>query len=99
MAKRRKMTTFERLRRGNLTREQRKELGRRLQSPDPGLEIVNRHAAGIDVGSASHFVAVPPDRDPHPIREFGSWTAELEEMAAWLKACKIETVSVQATGV
>jgi transposase len=99
MAKRRKMTTFERLRRGNLTREQRKELGRRLQSPDPGLEIVNRHAAGIDVGSASHFVAVPPDRDPHPIREFGSWTAALEEMAAWLKACKIETVSVQATGV
>jgi transposase len=93
------MSTFERLQRGNLTREQRKELGRRLQSPDPGLEIVHRNAAGIDVGSGSHFVAVPPDRDPQPIREFGAWTAALQEMAAWLKACKIETVSVQATGV
>jgi hypothetical protein len=40
MAKR-KMSIFERLQRGKMTRDQRKELGRRLQSPDPGLEIVH----------------------------------------------------------
>jgi len=94
-----KMSTFERLQRGKLSRQQCKELGRRLQSPNPGLEIIHRNAAGIDVGSGSHFVAVPPDRDVQPIREFGSWTAALHEMAAWLKSCAIDTVVVQATGV
>jgi len=95
----RKISTFERLQRGKLSRKQCKELGRRLQSPNPGLEIIHRNAAGIDVGSGSHFVAVPPDRDTQPIREFGSWTAALHEMAAWLKSCAIDTVVVQATGV
>lgn len=99
MTIRRKMSTFERLQRGKLSRQQCKELGRRLQSPDPGLEIIHRDAAGIDVGSGSHFVAVPPDRDAQPIREFGSWTAALHEMAAWLKSCRIQTVAIQATGV
>ena len=32
-------------------------------------------------------------------REFGSWTAALEEMAQWLKSCGIETVVMQSTGV
>jgi transposase len=34
-----------------------------------------------------------------PVREFGSWTADLERMAAWLKSCGIETVAMQSTGV
>jgi len=37
---------------------------RRLQSEDPGLEVVHPRAAGIDVGNAVHYVAVRPDRDP-----------------------------------
>jgi len=98
MAKR-KVSTFERLRRGKLNPRQREALGRRLQSSDPGLEIIHRDAAGIDVGNASHFVAVPPDRDPQSIREFGSWTAALQEMGAWLLSCGIQTVALQATGV
>jgi transposase len=102
MAKRKK-STFERLQGGKvktkLTAKQREELGRRLQSPDPGLEIIHYNAAGIDVGGASHFVAVPPGRHPEAIREFGSWTTALHEMAAWLKSCEITTVVLQATGV
>ncbi len=62
MAKR-KMSTFERLRSGQMNRKQRKEWQRRLQLADPGLAVVHADAAGIDVGNASHFVAVPPDRD------------------------------------
>jgi hypothetical protein len=38
------------------------------------MEIANPNAAGIDVGSASHFVSVPPDRDDEPVREFKSFT-------------------------
>jgi hypothetical protein len=40
----------------------------RLNASDPGLEIVNRDAAGIDVGNQSHYVAVPPGRDAQPVQ-------------------------------
>ena len=63
----RKLSTFERLRDGKLqwNRKQRREVERRLNSADPGLEIIHPHAAGIDVGNESHYVAVPPGRDAH----------------------------------
>jgi len=64
-----------------------------------GLPPLNRNAAGIDVGSAAHYVAVPAGRDPEAVQEFGSFTADLHRMGQWLKACKIETVVMQATGV
>lgn len=97
---RRKLSTFERLQRGErLNRKQRREVQRRLNLDDPGLDIIHRDAAGIDVGNESHFVSVPPDRDSQAIREFGSWTATLEEMAQRLKACGIRTVVMQSTGV
>jgi transposase len=98
MAKQKK-STFERLSSGALNRQQRRDLGRRLAGNDPGLTIVHPNAGGIDVGNESHFVAVPPDRDPHPVQEFGCWTADLKRMAAWLSACRIDTVALQATGV
>ena len=54
MAKR-KQSTFERLRLGEkLNRKQRREVEQRLNATDPGLEIVNPDAAGIDVGNESH---------------------------------------------
>lgn len=94
-----KKSTFQRLMSGPLNRKQRRELERKLNAEDPGLEIVNKNVAGIDVGNESHFVAVAPGRDPQPVQEFGSWTAELERMADWLKACGVETVVMQSTGV
>ena len=54
-----------------MNRKQRRNLRRQLSSVDPGLEIVNRDAAGIDVGNQSHYVAVPPDRDAMAVQEFG----------------------------
>jgi len=95
----RKKSTFERLESGKWSRKERRELQRLLCAAEPGLSVVHPHAAGIDVGNESHFVAVPPDRDPQPVREFGSWTAALREMAEWLKSCGIRTVAMQSTGV
>ena len=80
MAKHR-MSTFERLSNGQMNRAQRRELGRRVAASDPGLTIVHANAGGIDVGNESHFVAVPPDRDENPVREFGCWTRAPNEMA------------------
>jgi transposase len=94
-----KRSTFERLTSKRLNRKQRRDLGRRLANQDPGLTIVHGNAGGIDVGNESHFAAVPPDRDPNPVQEFGCWTADLVRMAKWLKSCRIETVAMQATGV
>ena len=54
---------------------------------------------GIDIGSASHFVAVPPDRDDEPVREFPSFTVDLEALADWLTACGVDTVAMESTGV
>lgn len=96
---RKKKSTFERLQSGEMNRKQRRALRERLCATDPGLEVVHADAAGIDVGNASHFVAVPPDRDEVPVREFGSWTADLKRMAGWLKECGIRTVAMQSTGV
>ena len=97
MAKRKK-STYERLQSGD--RAQRKELERRFNSSEePDLEVVHRQAAGIDIGNESHFVAVAPSRDPRAVQEFGSWTADLQRMAAWLKTCGVQTVAMQSTGV
>lgn len=99
MANRRK-STFERLQNGRQSaRQQRRELQRQLETADPGLQIVHPDAAGIDVGSESHFVAVSAGRDEQPVREFGSWTDALHQMAAWLTSCGIRTVAMQSTGV
>ena len=94
-----KTSTRERLKSGKLNRKQRKELVRKVYAEDPGLEVVHRNVAGIDVGNESHFAAVPPGRDRQPVQEFGCWTADLLRMAEWLKSCGIETVVMQSTGV
>jgi len=63
------------------------------------LEKIHLNAAGIDIGSESHWVAVPEDRDDQPVREFKSFTHELLALADWLEACGIETVAMESTGV
>jgi transposase len=63
------------------------------------LERVHLNAAGIDIGSASHWVAVPEDRDDQPVREFRSFTPDLHALAEWLDSCGIETVAMESTGV
>ena len=64
-----------------------------------GLSLTHPNAAGIDIGSASHYVAVPPDRDDEPVREFPSFTADLQRLADWLDGCGVDTVAMESTGV
>jgi transposase len=94
-----RQSTFERLTFERLNRSQRRNLRRRLFSADPGLTVVHPNAGGIDVGNASHYAAVPPDRDECPVQEFGCWTADLKRLCEWFVKCKIDTVAMQATGV
>jgi transposase len=63
------------------------------------LEQINPHAAGIDIGAEEVWVAIPSDRDAESVRVFPTFTADLLRLAAWLKACGVETVAMEATGV
>jgi len=63
------------------------------------FELAYPNAAGIDIGSASHFVGVPPDRADDQVREFKSFTEDLEALADWLSACGVDTVAMESTGV
>src|SRR5688572_24550849 len=63
------------------------------------LRHVNLNAAGIDVGSDRHVVAVPPGCDDESVREFGAFTTDLNALADWLNKCGITTVAMESTGV
>jgi len=63
------------------------------------FERIQPDAAGIDCGQRSHFVAVAPERDPQPVREFSTFTTDLVRLAKWLKQCQVTTVAMESTGV
>jgi transposase len=64
------------------------------------MTVLHPRAAGIDIGSRSHFVAVPNDRPEEPaVREFGAYTPDLCAIADWLQARGVTTVAMEATGV
>jgi transposase len=81
----------------------KKTRDRSLPIPVPvsttALGVVNPDAAGIDVHSDMHMVCAPADRDPQPVRQFGATTADLQQIAAWLKVCGVRTVALESTGV
>jgi transposase len=63
------------------------------------LQHINPHAAGIDIGSRSHFVAVPEGSSEQTVREFESFTDDLYRLADWLIDCGVTTVAMEATGI
>ena len=65
----------------------------------PMLSYLNLNAAGVDIGATEIYIAVPGDRDPQPVRCFSTFTEDLHAAADWLKACHIETVAMESTGV
>jgi len=82
-----------------MNRRRKKKAGNEQQDWSVNLDVVHPNAAGIDIGNESHYVAVPPDRDAEPVRQFACFTEALQQMAAWLKSCGIDTVAMQSTGV
>lgn len=70
-----------------------------VQGSNNSLPVLFPDTAGIDIGSKSHFVAVPSNCDSNPVREFSTFTADLHEMIYWLKQCKIKHIIMESTGV
>jgi transposase len=84
------------LRMKNNSKKQKTQEG---QSSSSSLPVLFPDTAGIDIGSKSHFVAVPSERDSNPVREFSTFTADLHKMVKWLKECEIKTIIMESTGV
>jgi len=63
------------------------------------LAQVNLNAAGLDIGDKEIYVAVPKGRDQESVRVFKTFTADLYALADWLKACRVDTVAMESTGV
>ena len=76
-------------------RHKRKGKGSRTAQPN----TLYPDAAGLDIGSTEVYAAVRPERDPDPIRNFPTFTADLHALANWLKACQVTTVAMESTGV
>lgn len=64
-----------------------------------GLPVLYPNAAALDIGAEEIVAAVPPDRDPEPIRIVRTFTPDLHALVAWLQACGIDTVALESTGV
>jgi transposase len=71
---------------------------KKVKNLDPQMDMINPNCAGIDIGSRSHFVAVPSDRSEPSVREFSATTDGIMEMVQWLKECKIASVAMESTG-
>jgi transposase len=70
------------------------------QTKMASLPIVNRHAAGVDAGSRTHWVCINADGDEALcVREFPTHTDGLQALLAWLLENQATTVAVESTGV
>jgi len=65
------------------------------------LPVQHPHAAGIDIGSRSHWVCVgfSIQADSCLIQEFPAHTAGLKAIAAFLREHQVNTIAMESTGI
>jgi transposase len=67
-----------------------------MESNKASFQIIHPHAAGVDVGSRSHFVAIDQTKDN--VREFGVYTKDHQEMISHLREHGVTTIAMESTG-
>jgi transposase len=60
------------------------------------LEVVNPNAAGIDIGSRSHWVAV--GQNAEDVKEFGVYSEDHHQLCEWLTLHGVTTIAMESTG-
>ena len=60
------------------------------------LDVENPNAAGIDVGSRSHWVAV--GQNAQDVKEFGVYSEDQQLMCWWLQEHKVTSIAMESTG-
>ena len=80
----------------------RQSKGQPAPPPPPKLDAlaqINHHAAGLDIGDAEIYAAVPERAADPAVRIFRTFTTDLQALADWLTACHVDTVAMESTGV
>lgn len=67
-----------------------------MEKKKMSLQVINPYAAGIDVGSRTHVVAV--GQNPENVRSFGVYTEDHQELIVYLTSHNITTVAMESTG-
>jgi transposase len=70
--------------------------------PAASMPVINPHAAGIDIGASEHYVCVPADavsEGQSPVRRFGAFTQDLDQLVEWLRSCGVTSAAMESTGI
>jgi transposase len=67
-----------------------------MKENELSMKIIHPYAAGIDIGSKTHWVAV--DQVPGNVKEFGVYTRDHQRLIEHLKSHQISTVAMESTG-
>lgn len=63
------------------------------------LKQLNQNAAGLDIGAAEIYAAVPDGQAEESVRKFDTFTADRNALAEWREECGVETVAMESTSV
>lgn len=63
------------------------------------MTVVNPNAAGLDIGAREIWACVGESPDGECIKQFGTFTPDLQRLADWLVACEVKTVALESTGL
>jgi hypothetical protein len=53
------------------------------------ISPVHANAAAIDIGGTLHVASVGPDRDPEPVRSFGTFTGDLHRLSISAESAQV----------
>lgn len=67
-----------------------------MKEEEISMQIINPQAAGIDVGSRSHWVAIGQGAKDY--KEFGVFNEDIYQISKWLKENSIKTIAMESTG-
>lgn len=67
--------------------------------PFPGMSLINKNAAGLDIGAHEIMVCVSGPDNTQLVRSFGNYTIDLYAIAKWLNEYGVETVAMESTGI
>ena len=72
---------------------------KKVTNKPKGFEVIMENVSGIDIGSTLIHVAILDKNSEYEVREFGTATPDLIEIANWLIRSNVKTAAMEATGV
>ena len=67
-----------------------------MKKQELSLQVINEHAAGIDIGSRFHMVAI--DQLKENVRQFGVYTKDHEQLIGYLRNAGVTSIAMESTG-